>query len=212
MGRTPTLAEQATVRELAALVDGPRTLRWFWRGELEGACRPPRGGWDTRSSTRPPTYRCYQPSTEWVEHPTEPGVQGRAWRYRQPAATPRRVLVTGSRTWTDATTIRDALASVWGHGDAVLVSGGCPHGADHLAEAYWTHWGGRVERHPADWDRDGRGAGFARNADVVAAGADVCLAFIRNRSAGASHTAALAEAAAIPTHRHTERTQEGVNH
>ena len=35
MGRAPTLAEQATVRELAALVDGPRTLRWFWREDLE---------------------------------------------------------------------------------------------------------------------------------------------------------------------------------
>ena len=30
------LVEQAADRELAALVDGPRTLRWFWRGELEG--------------------------------------------------------------------------------------------------------------------------------------------------------------------------------
>ena len=81
------------------------------------------------------TYRCYQPTDEWVEHPTEPGVQGRAWRYRQPAAAGRRVLITGSRTWTDTTTIRSALASVWGHGDAVLVSGGCPRGADHLDEA-----------------------------------------------------------------------------
>ena len=35
-GRAPTLAEQAAVRELAALVDGPRKLRWFWRDELEG--------------------------------------------------------------------------------------------------------------------------------------------------------------------------------
>jgi len=31
-----TLAEQAADRELAALVDGPRTLRWFWRDDLEG--------------------------------------------------------------------------------------------------------------------------------------------------------------------------------
>jgi len=70
------------------------------------------------------------PTEEWVEHPSEPGVQGRAWRYHQPPAAPRRVLVTGSRTWTDTPTIRDALASVWGNGDAVLVSGGRPRGTD----------------------------------------------------------------------------------
>lgn len=50
----------------------------------------------------------------------------------------RRVLVTGSRTWTDATTIRQALAEVWGDGTAVLVSGACSKGADRLAEQLWA--------------------------------------------------------------------------
>jgi hypothetical protein len=50
------------------------------------------------------------------------------------AAGPRRVLVTGSRTWADTAAIRDALAAVWGDGTAVLVSGACPTGADQLAE------------------------------------------------------------------------------
>lgn len=121
-----------------------------------------------------------------------------------PGATPvGRVLVTGSRTWTDEHTIRAALAAVWGDGTTVLVSGGCPRGADRIAEQTWTRWGGRIERHPADWQRHGRGAGFRRNAAMVAAGADVCLAFIHGGSPGATHTAGLAEAAGIPTHRHT---------
>ncbi|MPZ64544.1 MAG: DUF2493 domain-containing protein [Pseudonocardiaceae bacterium] len=118
------------------------------------------------------------------------------------AETVRRVLVTGSRSWTDATAIRGALAQVWGDGDAVLVSGACPRGADRIAEQIWTRWGGRVERHPADWNGQGRGAGFVRNAAMVELGAGVCLAFIRDGSRGASHTAGLAEAAGIETRCH----------
>jgi hypothetical protein len=44
-----------------------------------------------------------------------------------------RVLITGSRTWVHAAVIRDALLSVWGDGDAVLVSGACPRGANRIA-------------------------------------------------------------------------------
>ena len=82
-------------------------------------------------------------------------------------AGPRRILVTGSRSWTDAATIRTALAGQWGQGDAVLVSGACPAGADRIAEMFWTRWGGRAERHRADWARYGRSAGFRRNAEMV---------------------------------------------
>jgi hypothetical protein len=42
----------------------------------------------------------------------------------------RRVLVTGSRVWTDTATIGDALATVWGGGTAVVVPGACPSGSD----------------------------------------------------------------------------------
>ncbi|MEV0766616.1 SLOG family protein [Nocardia sp. NPDC050435] len=110
----------------------------------------------------------------------------------------RRILITGSRTWADRPIIRAALAEVWSP-EAILVSGACPRGADALCEACWAHWGGRVERHPADWRAHGRAAGFVRNQAMVALGAEVCLAFIRDNSRGASHTAALARAAGIPT-------------
>jgi Bifunctional DNA primase/polymerase, N-terminal/YspA, cpYpsA-related SLOG family len=118
----------------------------------------------------------------------------------EPGTTPRRVLVTGSRTWTAEAVIRAALREHWQPG-AVLVSGACPRGADAIAERLWQSWGGQVERHPADWST-GRTAGFARNAAIVGLGADVCLAFIRAGSPGASHAAHLAERAGIPVRRY----------
>ena len=117
-----------------------------------------------------------------------------------PPGAPRRVLVTGSRTWTDQAVIAAALREHCPPG-AVLVTGACQHGADAIAERLWASWGGQAERHPADWPA-GRGAGFARNAAMVALGADVCLAFIRDNSPGASHAARLASLAGIPVHRY----------
>ncbi len=214
MSTTAGLVAQAAIRELAALIDGPRRLRWFWRDELEAmqTATRRRGYPDEHPAA---VYRCYHPTQEWIDHPTTGDVRGRAWTYQPPAAdTPpgsevRRVLITGSRTWTDASTIHAALAQVWGDGTAVLVSGACPRGADRIAETCWTRWGGRMQRHRADWQAHGRAAGFRRNAEMVAAGADVCLAFIHHGSPGATHTARLAEAAGIPTHRHTTDTSEG---
>lgn len=81
----------------------------------------------------------------------------------------RRVLVTKSRTWTDATAIRQALAEVWGDGPRSCQR--CvPPGRRSPRGAAVEQWGGQVERHPADWTRHGRAAGFRRNAAMAAAG------------------------------------------
>ncbi|MGX9346626.1 SLOG family protein [Microbacterium sp. KNMS] len=107
----------------------------------------------------------------------------------------RRILVTGSRTWDDRETIAQALVDHGVYGDT-LVSGACPTGADAIAEREWSEFG-PVERHPADWRAHGKRAGFIRNAEMVKRGADICLAFIRDSSRGASMTADLAEKAGI---------------
>lgn len=128
--------------------------------------------------------------------------------------TPYRVLVTGSREWNDDRAIRHAIAAAVlenaePEAPVVLVHGACPRGADAHAAA-WADLAaadGRrpvvAEAHPADWEQHGKAAGFRRNASMVHLGADICLAFIRNGSRGASHTAALAEKAGIPTRRFT---------
>jgi hypothetical protein len=72
----------------------------------------------------------------------------------------RRVLVTGSRAWTDTSTIRGVLAAVWGGGTALLASAAYPASADEIAETIWTltpdlH-GGLCAGHPypSPWDSE----------------------------------------------------------
>lgn len=140
--------------------------------------------------------------------------------------TTARVLVTGSRTWSDRAlvnrTLSDLLVELVLTGSAdtfVVVHGDCPTGADRFARDWvggWQPAGPPVveDRHPARWRRpDGstdRGAGYARNAEMVALGADLCVTFIdrcRDRrcgrrephgSHGAVHCATAAAAAGIP--------------
>lgn len=122
-----------------------------------------------------------------------------------------RILVTGSRDWDDYATLLHAvrrailsLAQAPGYdGTVTVVHGACPSGADAMAHEVATFFGCKIERHPADWDTHRKRAGYVRNAEMVGLGADVCLAFIRNGSRGASMTADLAEKAGIPTIRYT---------
>jgi hypothetical protein len=119
---------------------------------------------------------------------------------------PYRILVTGSRDWTDRDALNNALADVVrpipAHQEIVIVHGAAK-GADTMADQWARIYGATVEAHPANWAKHGRKAGPIRNAVMVAAGADVCLAFIKNGSAGATYTARLAEKALITVRRFT---------
>ena len=115
----------------------------------------------------------------------------------------RRVLVTGSRDWSDRAAVERTLgavkARILGFRPVTLVHG-AGHGADGIADAWARrhHW--LVETHTADW-RMGRRAGPVRNLAMIRAGADLCLAFIKDNSRGASGCAAAAHDAGIPTWR-----------
>jgi hypothetical protein len=128
---------------------------------------------------------------------------------QDPARGVFRVLVTGSRSWTDAAAITGALAELHRqYGDRlVVVHGACRTGADRIADGWARRHGVTTETHPADWAA-GRGAGPARNAAMVATSPDVCLAFIRDQSPGATGCADAADRAGIPTSRHSAGSVE----
>jgi hypothetical protein len=95
----------------------------------------------------------------------------------------RRILVTGSQGWLpEHGQVRRVLTALCALApNAVLVSGGCPRGADHLCERAWQEFGRQVERVRPDWHPGGsfdRGAGFTRSEAMADRGADICVAFI----------------------------------
>lgn len=118
-----------------------------------------------------------------------------------------RVLVTGSRDWDDIETVKFSMvmaesgahhSGAKGASEITLVSGACPTGADRIAEelAEELRWG-KIERHPANWEKYGKRAGFLRNKEMVDSHPHICLAFIKNNSKGATMTADLAEKAGL---------------
>ena len=117
-----------------------------------------------------------------------------------------RVLITGSREWDDEVTLHAALHDCVAHavhlGMWPVVVHGSARGADLMAAAWAAVHGAGIEAHRADWKTHGRAAGPIRNALMVSLGADVCLAFIKDKSRGAAGTAVLAERAGIPTRRY----------
>lgn len=124
-----------------------------------------------------------------------------------------RILVTGSRTWDSPGRVAAAIDYTYAHlapedVSRVVVVHGAAMGADMLAAQYVLEHRDAFEvdgiliedePHPADWKQHGKRAGFLRNAEMVRMGADACVAFIKDRSKGATHTADLADRAGIPT-------------
>lgn len=113
----------------------------------------------------------------------------------------RRILVTGSRRWTDRRIIEVALEGQRkAFGDnSILVHGACEYGgADIIARDIWRAWGLPDEPHPAERDRRGRIQGPKRNWEMVRLGADICLAFPMSDSRGTWQCIKAARRSLIP--------------
>lgn len=97
-----------------------------------------------------------------------------------------RVIITGSRDWTEPHIVRGILDRLnEAHPeDLIVVHGACPTGVDFYADR-WCHWNGlHPVTFPADWRKLGPKAGPIRNTAMVNAGADLVIGFPMPGSVG----------------------------
>lgn len=85
-----------------------------------------------------------------------------------------RVLVCGSRDWTDEDTIRSRLIGM--HSDTVVIQGGAS-GADQMARDIARERGLHVAEVLPQWDRFGQRAGYLRNCAMLDLEPDRVIAF-----------------------------------
>jgi hypothetical protein len=100
-----------------------------------------------------------------------------------------KVGIVGSRSFMDFQRLSRELDKLNLSVTDEIVSGGCPKGADYLAERY-----ARVRKHPlkvfkADWERYGKSAGVVRNLELVKY-CDSVVVFWDGTSRGTANTIA----------------------
>lgn len=97
-----------------------------------------------------------------------------------------KVIIAGTRDFSDYGLLSqkcDAILQKRRDDSNIIVVSGTARGADRLGERYARERGYRIERYPADWDRDGNSAGPIRNAKM-ADNADALIAFWDGQSRG----------------------------
>lgn len=104
-----------------------------------------------------------------------------------------RTIIAGSRTITTRQVVHDGLDRLFTSTMPTVVLSGTARGPDTFGEWWAIHHGIRVEQHPALWDKEGRSAGYKRNARM-ATRADALAAFYDGESKGTKHMIDLARA------------------
>jgi hypothetical protein len=114
-----------------------------------------------------------------------------------------KVLITGSRNWTDYARIEQVIDALpW---DAEIIHGAA-RGADAIAGGFAAARGLKVTAYPADWKRYGNAAGPIRNDQMLALQPDLVLAFWNGYSTGTLHTINGARALGIKVRVHGTTT------
>ena len=110
-----------------------------------------------------------------------------------------RLLVTGSRDWSDVEVITAELQFVAKKYNNVVLVSGHAIGADRIAEEIAVGLGWVVEIHEPDWTLHGKSAGFKRNTTMLETEVQAVLAFHKDNSKGTADTIRKAKERKIPT-------------
>ena len=100
-----------------------------------------------------------------------------------------RTIIAGSRSCTKYGFVQEAMTQIdW---TPTTILSGTARGADVLGEEWAIENGIPLERYPANWEADGKMAGFIRNKDM-AKNADALVALWDGNSSGTAHMIELA--------------------
>lgn len=125
----------------------------------------------------------------YIDYRQDDSIKILAWMpYPQPYDDGFRVIVAGSRTFTDYGFLKKTLDKAFEKHKPTSIVCGEAKGADLLGRRYAEEHGIKVDSYPADWTKNGKAAGYIRN-EQMADAADACICFIKNNSAGSTHMA-----------------------
>ncbi len=98
-----------------------------------------------------------------------------------------RVIIAGGRDFDNYPALAKAMDQLLVNvTDEIVIVCGMAKGADRLGEQYGKERGYSIRYFPADWDGQGRRAGFLRN-EEMANNADALVAFWDGQSHGTKH-------------------------
>ena len=97
-----------------------------------------------------------------------------------------KVIVAGGRDFNDFEKMKATLDKILKGKEDITIVSGTARGADTLGERYAMLRGYKIERHPANWTRFGKRAGYIRN-EEMADNADYLVAYWDYKSRGTMH-------------------------
>lgn len=106
-----------------------------------------------------------------------------------------KVIIAGTRNFDNYELLKQKMDKILAarvrNNEEIIIVSGTARGADKLGERYARERGYTIKRFPADWDKNGKRAGYIRN-EEMAKYADACVCFWDEASRGTKHMIDLA--------------------